>query len=217
MRAAFPYLLAVLMLISAIFLGSATERFGSSPGNPLQPAVDGFDEIRLILAEVLYLKLDDYHHIMMYQGYEWTEISDYLPQIWLIIRLKPDFARAYEDGAYHLAVNLGSPDRGLELLEEGLSHCPGNLSLLWQNVVIRWRTGFGSPRDRLEACLQYARVLRMNGNPDPRPTEMRNNYLIGSWVMEEGTGEYDSLIAARYGRRAEVLTLTIRSNSHPSS
>ncbi len=217
-RTALPLLAAGIFLVAALVMSGPLEaiRPAGSAG-VLEPADRGLDEIRLILAEVLYLELDDYHHIMTYQGYDWTAIRDYLPQIWLIVRLKPDFWQAYQDGAYQLAVNLGSTAEGLRLLEEGIENCPGNLDLLWQNVVIRWRTGTGQPRERLQACLEYSRAVRAPGLPDPHPVELRNAALISTWIMEEGSGTRDSLTAARYSRRAGVLELVIRAGDRPSS
>jgi hypothetical protein len=218
MRTALPLLAAGVFLVAALVMSGPLEAIiPAGSAGVLEPADRGFDEIRLILAEVLYLELDDYHHIMMYQGYDWTAISDYLPQIWLIVRLKPDFWQAYQDGAYHLAVNLGSTTEGLRLLEEGIANCPGNLDLLWQNVVIRWRTGTGRPRERLQACLEYSRAVRDLGLPDPHPVELRNAALISTWIMEEGTGTRDSLTSARYSRRADILNLVIRAGDRPSS
>jgi len=183
----------------------------------MAPAVTGLDQVRLIAAEVLYLQLDDYHHIMVFQGYDWTAIADYLPQIWLIVNLKPDFWQAYEDGAYQLAVNLGMQEEGMELLERGLANCPGNSALLWQNVVIRWRLEIGSVRERLAACAMYARALRRDGLPDPSPAEMRNVSLIGSWVSENGPGSVDSLVSLHYSRRAGILDSIIEASGLTSS
>ena len=188
-----------------------------SPTGTMGPAVSGLDQIRLIAAEVLYLQMDDYHHIMIFQGYDWAAIADYLPQIWLIVRLKPDFWQAYEDGAYQLAVNLGMPGEGMKLLEQGLENCPGNRQLLWQDVVIRWRLEIGTVRERLAACARYAGSLRRDGLPDPSPAEMRNVSLIGSWVSEHGPGHVDSLASRHYSRRAEILESILSASRLTSS
>ncbi len=198
---------AAVSLATAILLSAAIDASYQVPGaDTLAPISDGFGQLRGIVADFLYLDLDRYHHIMMYQGYDWAQIADYLPQIWMIVKLKPDYWRAYEDGSYHLAVNLGMPDEGMRLLEEGLRNCPGNLPLLWQNAVIRWRLGLGTPRERLEACIAYAGALRRIGIPDRSPSEMRNISLISSWVMEDPDGG-DSVLSARYSLRADVLDL----------
>jgi len=115
---------AAVSLASAILLSAAIDASYQVPGaDTLAPISDGFGQLRGIVADFLYLDLDRYHHIMMYQGYDWAQIADYLPQIWMIVKLKPDYWRAYEDGSYHLAVNLGMPDEGMRLLEEGLRNC----------------------------------------------------------------------------------------------
>lgn len=218
MRPHAPLLVAVVCLaVSAAIVGPLDGLRRWSPSGTMGPAVSGLDQIRLIAAEVLYLQMDDYHHIMMYQGYDWTAIADYLPQIWLIVKLKPDFWQAYEDGAYHLAVNLGMQEEGMRLLEEGLENCPGNRQLLWQNVVIRWHLEIGTVRERLSACAQYARALRRGGLPDPSPTEMRNVSLIGSWVSEHGPGRVDSLTSRHYSRRADILDSVISAYGLTSS
>lgn len=214
MRGILP--LSAVFLAVAVLLSMAID--ATVPvvgGDTLGPISDGFGQVRQIMADFLYLDLDRYHHIMMYQGYDWAQIADYLPQIWMIVRLKPDFWRAYEDGSYHLAVNLGMPDEGMRLLAEGLRNCPGNLPLLWQDAVIRWRLGLGSPRERLVACIAYADALRRIGLPDCSPIEMRNISLMGSWVMEDPVGG-DSLLSARYRLRADVLDL-IKASSLISS
>lgn len=218
MRSQAPLIAAILCLGVAIIAVQPLDGIRRwSPTGTMGPAESGLDQIRLIAAEVLYLQMDDYHHIMMYQGYDWASIADYLPQIWLIVKLKPDFWRAYEDGAYQLAVNLGMPEEGMRLLEQGLASCPGNRELIWQNAVIRWRLEIGTVRERLSACARYARALRRDGLPDPSPSEMRNVSLIGSWVSEHGPGHVDSLASIHYSRRAGILESILSASRLTSS
>ncbi len=212
MRETAPWLSAAFFLAAAVVLGGLAG--GAAPGGSsgaLEPFESGIDQIRLVLADILYLDLDEYHHIMMYQGYGWDEIGEYLPQIWLITRLRPDFAQAYSDGAYQLAVNLGRVDEGIALLEQGIENCPGDLELLWQNLVIRWRTEAGTPRERLLACLGYLGALRSLEFEDYPwdSSSVRNVGLIASWVLEEGERPLSQALSRRYSSLADVMELRL--------
>lgn len=201
-RAAIPPALLALSVLLGILAG---ERGGDDA--VLDTLGSGAGRIRSVLATILYLDLDNYHHIMIYQGRDWTSITDYLPQIWLIVRLDPGFAQAYDDGAYHLAVNLGRVDEGLELIEQGMRNCPSDRELVWQNLVIRWQTSAGTPAARFGAFARFARSSRSGGFDTALFERERNSTLIASWILDSAGTRRDSLFADRYRARADVITL----------
>jgi hypothetical protein len=202
LRAAIPPALLALSVLLGVLAGA-----GGSGGTVLDTLDSGAERIRGVLATVLYLDLDNYHHIMIYQGRDWTAITDYLPQLWLITRLDPGFAQAYDDGAYHLAVNLGRVDEGLELIEQGMRNCPSDRELVWQNLVIRWQTSAGTPSERFGAFTRFAGSSRRGGFDTALFERERNSTLIASWILESAGTLRDSLFAARYRARADVITL----------
>ncbi len=102
-------MLAVVFLFIAVVSGRIAGETAWENEAASEAVSSGAGEIGSILADILWLQLDQYHHIWMYQGNEWTTATDYLPQLWLIIKLDPTFAEAYIDGGYHLVRNLGHP------------------------------------------------------------------------------------------------------------
>ena len=105
-RVLLPLAVAVAALSLAVFSGREASRHLGGGAPSLEVLSSGLDQMRSFVGDLLYLKIDRYHHIWMYQGHEWEQATDYLPMIWLVNRHKPENARNYIDGGHHLAINL---------------------------------------------------------------------------------------------------------------
>jgi len=166
-----PLILALLFFVITIVIGSNIRATTLGDASAGEIAVSSsFSQLRTFLANVLWLQLDRYHHIWMYQGNAWTTATDYLPQLWMIIKLDPDYTQAYYTGGYQLAVNLDMPAEGIELFREGLFQNPNDPKLLWEYATVLWVTNYLLHSDTENAIWNYLTLLRR-----------KNGDIIDSW------------------------------------
>jgi hypothetical protein len=208
-----PALLVIsaFLLCLAFVLGNAVSSEASIDlSGHMEVFSSGFDEIKRIAANVLYLQLDEYHHIMMYQGYEWVTVTDYLPHLWLITRLNPEFPDPYKDGGYHLAVNLGFTDEGIELLRSGLLHCPDDPGISWEYAYVCWEVEYGSLRSRQENAWRFLELcgeLDLTAADMEQHTSMMNaNRLLKFMFEDESSRSGSPCIASHYERRINLMS-----------
>lgn len=156
-------LVSFLLLAGAIFSGNAVSgRISINTFQHVEAVGSGFQRLKHFIASALYLQLDDYHHIEMYQGIPWDSVTDYLPQMWLIAKLDPHFTDIYTDAAYHLAVNLGQVEEGMDFILEGLENNPDSLDVRFEYTFLLWETGMGSPEEIISECSAYRDLVRRN-------------------------------------------------------
>jgi hypothetical protein len=181
---------------------SAGRSAGSSGVESAASGASGL--LRGILADALLIQMDNYHHIWTYAGGDWRDDTDYLEQLWLVSRLRPDIPSVYADGGYHLAVNLGLVEEGLAFLDRGIRCCPGDMEILWVREVVIWQCLPGE-HDLLEkACLDYLSAVRAVRLP-VGSNEMNTNMILG-WTLESDSSRTSHAALARhYIARAEML------------
>jgi hypothetical protein len=166
----------------------------------------GLGNLRRLLADVIYIRADQYYHMAMYRGEDWARESDYLPVIWLVVKLRPGFEAAYSEGAYQLVVNLRLADEGFRLLERGMRECPGSLELRWQNFAIRWQAGFGTLEQRRQAGRDFLAFIRRSRSFEGPTDWEKNAFLIQSWLFQEdSTRSSAQRLASLYERRSRVI------------
>jgi hypothetical protein len=199
------WLLPIPFLGLALLAGIAIRDAAEEGSDALVPVGESLEQVRSLAADYLFLKIDQYHHMWIYEGNDWTSIPEYLPLIWLIVELKPDFREAYSDGSYQLAVNLGYVDEGLELISEGIRNCPGDPGLRWDKLVIVWQTGAGNPQERRVAGWDLAGLIRREC-PSSRPSlAERNSLYVISWLYEaDSTRARAGRLESRYSTRARI-------------
>ena len=209
----FPVVFAVIFLAAAVVFGRlATGSY--TRGNPqaAEALSSGSRQIGTVLADVLWLQLDRYHHIWMYQGYDWATATDYLPQLWLITKLDPDFAEAYIDGGYHLGVNLGYPEEGLELLDQGVINCPDDEEVFWEKAVVLWETNYRGYRATHEAVWDYLRLVSKKRGDIAHPWNEANANMLLEFTFEEDSLRRNHMrIAERYSNRTDFIRFARRS------
>jgi hypothetical protein len=169
----------------------------------------GFSEVRTFLADLLYLQIDRYHHILMYQGYDWRVVSDYLPQLWLVTRLNPTFPEPYIEGGYHLAVNLGYAEEGIGLLREGLRNCPDDPGVLWEYAYVSWEVDALPPGEQARSLWDFLKLERRLGitaaQPDRYASVMNAGRLLW-WTFRDYPERANHLrIAGRYESRVQLM------------
>ena len=194
-------LLASIFLVAAIVCGMLVteERFTGAERAARETTSSVFRALREFLADLLYLQLDRYHHMWMYQGNPWTTATDYLPQIWLVVHLDPHLTTAFADGAYHLSVNLERPEEGMRLLRLN----PRDESLCWEYAFLMSELGAGTARERLEACLCLLRLDRETGGLED-PMMPKNTAILIAAVLERDSTSRRS--ASRFARRYDYLS-----------
>ncbi len=199
-------MLAVVFLSIAVISGRIAGEAASENEAASEAVGAGAGEIGGILADVLWLQLDRYHHIWMYQGNEWTTATDYLPQLWLITKLDPTFAEAYIDGGYHLTINLGYPEEGLGLLQEGVRQCPDNERILWERLVVLWLSHYYGSRAIQEAAWDYMALVKRKRGQIADPWNEANVSLILELSFENDTLRHNHMkISERYAERCLFL------------
>ncbi len=206
-----------LLVISAFLLclafvsGNAVSREASIDlSGHIEVFSSGFDEIKRLAANVLYLQLDEYHHIMMYQGYEWVTVTDYLPHLWLITRLNPGFPDPYREGGYHLAVNLGFTDEGIELLRSGMLNCPDDPGISWEHAYVCWEVEYGSLRSRQDNVWRFLELcgeLDLTAADIDQHISMMNASRLLKFMFEDESSRSNSPgIASHYERRIDLMS-----------
>ncbi len=202
----FLYALAVVFLLIAVVSGRIAGETAWKNEAASEAVGAGAGEIGCILADLLWLQLDRYHHIWMYQGNEWMTATDYLPQLWLIIKLDPTFAEAYIDGGYHLTINLGHPEEGLELLQEGVRRCPDNERMLWERLIVLWLSNYYGPRATQEAAWDYMALVRQKRGQIPDLWNEANASLILEFCFENDSLRRNHMeISERYSERCDFI------------
>ncbi len=199
-------LAALAFLAIAVVSGALVSRETASRNVAGQAVESGLHYFGSFMADILWLKLDQYHHIWMYQGTDWSTATDYLPHLWLIVRLDPNYVMAYVDGGYHLAVNLGAEEEGIELLERGLRYNPRDEALLWEYAVVLWATEYYGPRRAAEASWDYLDLTRRNRGMMAMPwNEPNAQILLRDAFRRDSLRANADRIAERYQRRSEFI------------
>ncbi len=188
MRSAVILPAAVVFFVLAVLTGSiVSDRASVNTFEHIEVFGSGLQRLKHFIASALYLQLDDYHHIAQFQGASWTEVTDYLPQMWLIAKLDPNFTDVYTDAAYHLAINLGSVEEGMAFIREGTANNPDSLDVRFEYAYLLWETGTGTAEEIVYETLAYRSLLRKsNGDEDHSYNEPSSATLLAE-VFEART------------------------------
>ncbi len=207
------YLLAVLFLTIAVISGRIAGETAWENEAASEVVSSGLDEIGSILADLLWLQLDRYHHIWMYQGNEWMTATDYLPQLWLIIKLDPSFAEAYINGGYHLTINLGYQEEGLRLLQEGVRQCPDSERMRWERLIVLWQSNYYGSRATQEAAWDYMTLVKEKRGHIVDPWNEANTSMILEFCFENDNLRRNHMeISERYGERRDFIRFASRND-----
>ena len=211
-RVLLPLAVAAVALSLAIVSGREASRHLGGGAPSLEVLSSGLDQIRDFIGDLLYLKIDRYHHLWTYQGHEWQEATDYLPMIWLVSRLKPGYAQNYIDGGYHLAVNLKKVEEGIRFLRRGLRMCPDDEKLVWEYAIVMWIVRYRALRDRQLAFWNYLDMTRRKRGRVEEPWNEHNALMILADLFEADSSRAGHDRAARlydrfYENRRELGAL----------
>jgi hypothetical protein len=104
--------------------------------------VRGFaGEIRGLLADFLWLRVDEYaHHRRLTDGdINRSDDEAILPLVRLITWLNPHYVDAYALGAQWLAFHFGKPREAVTFYEEGIRNNPRAADLLTGQAFVNWK------------------------------------------------------------------------------
>jgi len=98
-------------------------------------------EFRHVFANLLWIKVDRYHHELQEHQKSLEADSELMPMIRIITWLDPHFVEAYGVGGWLLTGYLHRPEEGRAFLEEGIAHNPGRWELYesmgWYYLKVR--------------------------------------------------------------------------------
>ena len=98
-------------------------------------------EVRGLLADFLWLRVDEYQHRRRIVGGDLLRADDeaLMPLVRLITWLNPHFIDAYALGGQWLAFHFDRPQAATELYEEGIRNNPHAFDLLTGAAWVYWR------------------------------------------------------------------------------
>lgn len=81
-------------------------------------------QFRVVFANLLWIKVDKYHHEYIEHHGDWTQNSDLLPLLRMITWLDPHFVQAYQVAGFMLSGRLKRYEHARAILEEGIRNNP---------------------------------------------------------------------------------------------
>jgi len=93
-------------------------------------------EFRSVIANVLWIKVEAYHHEYIRTNTDWRADKNVLPLIKIITDLDPHFVEAYLCGSWMLCKGLRRTHEGLAYLNEGLMNNPSSREINEQFAVL---------------------------------------------------------------------------------
>lgn len=134
-RQYFQIILILILLFFAVNLSSnlSEMRLREFPVNLDRPQgiqifTEMIGEVRTIIASYIYIRAEMYHHERE-SKIDWRQDAATLPLHRLVTALNPKFVKAYDFGAYQLAVNLKKTREAIKFLREGLHYNPDSYDL----------------------------------------------------------------------------------------
>ena len=93
-------------------------------------------EFRTVIANVLWIKVEKYHHEYIRANRDWRADADVLPLMKMITDLDPHFVEAYLCGSWMLCTGLNRTHDGLAYLNEGLTNNPSSREINEQFAIL---------------------------------------------------------------------------------
>ncbi len=86
-------------------------------------------QFRVVFANLLWIKVDQYHHEYIEHHGDWSRDTDLLPLLRMITRLDPHFVQAYQVAGFMLSGSLHRYEHARQLLLEGIGNNPNSFEL----------------------------------------------------------------------------------------
>jgi hypothetical protein len=122
---AFAALCALEPMVDASYDACGYSRHSS--GSSAAYALAG--EFRAVIANLLWVKVEKYHHEFIRTNNDWRADKDILPLVRIITDLDPSFVEAYILGGWMLSMGLHREGEGIDYLKEGLRNNPDSMAI----------------------------------------------------------------------------------------
>jgi len=124
-------LIIVLLLIMLIAVSVTEINFDKT--RPVEKNSDSViialaGQFRVVFANLLWIKLDQYHHEYIAHGGDWAKDTNAAALSRIITKLDPHFTEAYAAGA-RILLTLGKKEEARAYLQEGIDNNPDSLML----------------------------------------------------------------------------------------
>ncbi|MER3474468.1 MAG: hypothetical protein C4335_10655 [Armatimonadota bacterium] len=86
-------------------------------------------QFRIVFANLLWIKVDQYHHEYIEHHGDWAQDTDLLPLLRSITWLDPHFVQAYQVAGFMLSARLHRFEHARQILEEGIRNNPKSSEL----------------------------------------------------------------------------------------
>jgi hypothetical protein len=130
-RRALPFLVAFAALcVLEPMVDASYDSYGYSrhtSGTSAAYALAG--EFRAVIANLLWIKVEKYHHEFIRTNSDYRADKDILPLIKVITDLDPSFVEAYLLGGWMLSMGLHREQEGILYLKEGIQNNPDSMAL----------------------------------------------------------------------------------------
>ncbi|MCS6830616.1 MAG: hypothetical protein RMM08_05560 [Armatimonadota bacterium] len=157
-----PVLIAVLVVacvLSEGLLSANTPKVKDYPADnaALRIVMAMAGQFRIVFANLLWIKVDQYHHEHIKHHSDWAQDTDLLPLLRMITWLDPHFVQAYQVAGFMLSARLHRYEHARQLLEEGIRNNPKSYELYEETgmAIIRAR------KDYREAYTYLTRALSL--------------------------------------------------------
>ncbi len=170
------------VLSEGLLLAHAPKIEASSTDNvALRTVLAMAGQFRIVFANLLWIKVDKYHHEWLEHHSNWAEDKDLLPLLRLITWLDPHFVQAYQVAGFMLSGNLHRYEQARQLLEEGIRHNPHSPELYEEMgmAIIR------ATRDYRQAYPYLAKALSLTTDDFDRQRLERFCQTVRRKIEEE--------------------------------
>lgn len=143
-------------------------------------------QFRIVFANLLWIKVDRYHHEYIEHHGDWAQDTDLLPLLRLITWLDPHFVQAYQVAGFMLSGRLHRYEHARQLLEEGIRNNPKSYELHEEMgmAILRAR------KDYREAYTYLAKALSLAQDEFDRQRLQRFCATVRRKIEEENrTGQ----------------------------
>jgi hypothetical protein len=116
-------------------------------------------QFRIVFANLLWMKVDQYHHEYIEHHGDWAQDTDLLPMLRMITWLDPHFVQAYQVAGFMLSARLHRYEHARQLLEEGIRNNPKSFELYEEMgmAILRARKDYQEAYTYLSKALSLAR------------------------------------------------------------
>lgn len=140
-------------------------------------------QFRIVFANLLWIKVDQYHHEYIEHHGDWAQDTDLLPLLRTITWLDPHFVQAYQVMGFMLSGRLYRYTHARRILEEGLRNNP-NAYELYEEMGMAIIRG---TRNYREAYPYFTKALSLAQGEFDRRRLRRFCQTIQRKIQEENT------------------------------